>query len=391
MIYELYTIDVCFDDRFVSYLAQSSKTGKMMDSNDLPHSLQPYRDDTVQSNSKPMKDVVTGETVCMATLCPDATNYNRGKCEAGTLTEMSIEDDYISKSRLDDVREGQASTIEVNTLGSRNSVEYDDGIDGAELDFTAVATLKECYPPTKSVVNRCKTFEKVTEMRESWIEVTIIDDIDDLGKADGYKLDEILYVLQSLKNFQIKENIEEELLSLQIDRISFGDLNLGCMTKENEMCRSLFDGNTGTLDVLVEKVFRKSLLAYYKALRFLAYVDQHTVNRDTKALLHNGRAQLQNVFMVVKRAIELNQWPVPELQTTQDSVKRFVASLPHLMDEYLKCDGSRDSGELSELELSSYQKQLIINYEIVSEVDFTLSCLNEVMCKLETKVLEMRY
>ena len=262
------------------------------------------------------------------------------------------------------------------------------------LEVTVTEEIKEnqvhCHCGDKAGDRTLSLTEKI---RESFVKIVIID-TDDFGdednnKPDQYRLGEIWHDIQPLSSiYKIKQNLAQELSLVNIATGSLNDLNLGCMNQ------SIEDGaftvsRDNESEKSIHKILEKSTPSFYLAFLLVRYVCEHTTNSAIKKLLDNQNEYLENVCSVLKNALIVNGWIVPDLLRTREKFDEFKAGLPSLIDDYLKSKSqfSNLCSEGSGCELLRQHKQLVINYEIVSEVELAMSYLREVFEEIKADVL----
>ena len=265
-------------------------------------------------------------------------------------------------------------------------------------DFTdnvGLTVTKETRETFVSVQGDKKTGEEFTST-ESLIEsvATIIiidaeDYVEETAESDQYRLDEIWHNIQPLTVlYKVKENLAKELSLVNVMPGNFNDFNLESMgSLEGEISFRRLSENENS----IHRTFEKSIPLYYLASLLVKYVREHTENVDTKKLLQTQQEHLLNVCKVLENAVEVNGWPVPDLESTVDKFDHFKARLPELVDEYLtNVPESRSPSiriERSGPKLLPQLKQFVINYEIVSEVERAVSRLHHVFGIMKKKVL----
>ena len=224
------------------------------------------------------------------------------------------------------------------------------------------------------------------------VNVVIIDAHDygeDSDKPDQYRLSEICNNIQPLSNIhEIKQNLARDLSLVNIETENIDDFYLGCMNllKNEEISIPRFRSES---EDTVHNVLEKSLPFFYLAMLSLDYARENTENVDMKKSLSLQEQHLQNVCNVLQNALEVNGWSVPELGTTRNKFDELKARIPGYMNEYLMLRyPSTDSNARSEAEWLRQHKQLVVNYEIVSEVQLAVSRLCAVLEMLKVDVLD---
>ena len=224
------------------------------------------------------------------------------------------------------------------------------------------------------------------------VNVVIIDAQDygeDSEKPDQYRLSEIWRNIQPLSNIhEIKQNLARDLSLVNIETENIDDFYLGCMNllKNEEILIPRFRSES---EDTVHNVLEKSLPLFYLAVLSLDYARENTENVDMKQSLSLQEQHLQNVCNVLQNALEVNGWSVPELGTARNKFDELKARIPGYMNEYLMLRyPSTYSNAGSEAAWLRQHKQLVVNYEIVSEVQLAVSRLCAVLEMLKVDVLD---
>ena len=240
---------------------------------------------------------------------------------------------------------------------------------------------------------RCDKKDKgnCEKMIESEVKIVIIDAFDyddDIEKADKYWLEEIWFNIQPLTNFyEIMQCFAKELAKLGIDVENLKDFNLGSMAslQGDEISISSVTRDS------IKNVLKKSMILYYLAYVLLNYVDEQSPNASTKNILNHKREYLLNALKVFENALKVNGWSIPDLESTQKYFDKFKASLNGLTTEYIKSVPEYQfTGAHSKPwpDLLRLHEQLVINYEIVSEIKSAISCLHEVWRTIKWETLD---
>lgn len=237
-----------------------------------------------------------------------------------------------------------------------------------------------------------KVNENMNLNEKTIVNVVIIDAHDygeDSEKADKYRLSEICYNIQPLSNIlEIKQNLARDLSLVNIETENISDFYLGCMNllKNEEISIPRFRSET---EDTVHDILEKSLRLFYLAVLSLDYARENTENVDVKKSLSLQEQHLQNVCNVLQNALEVNGWSVPELGTTRSKFDELKASIPGCMNEYLRLRyPSTYSNAGPEAEWLRQHKQMVVNYEIVSEVHLAVSRRCAVLEMLKVVVLD---
>ncbi|CAB4005241.1 Hypothetical predicted protein [Paramuricea clavata] len=235
----------------------------------------------------------------------------------------------------------------------------------------------------KKIGGKCNLAENLIESVVKIIIIDADDFGDDTGTPDRYRLGEIWSNIQPLTDiYEIKQNLAKDLSLVNVPARSFCDFNLACMSllKGGEI--SLLRFSESESESSIHNTLEKSLPLYYLASLFVHYLYEYTENVEIKKLLKRQNEHLQNVCNVFENALEVNGWSVPDLATTREKFNQFQARLPGLADQYIKSvPESRYAsthGEGSGSELLRQHKQLVINYEIVSEIEYAITSLRDV-------------
>ena len=231
------------------------------------------------------------------------------------------------------------------------------------------------------------------KVNEKTIVNVVIIDAHDYGegseKPDQYRLSEICSSIQPLSNIhEIKQNLARDLSLVNIETENIDDFYLGCMNllKNEEISIPRFRSES---EDTVHNVLEKSLPFFYLAMLSLDYARENTENVDMKKSLSLQEQHLQNVCNVLQNALEVNGWSVPELGTTRIKFDELKARIPSYMNEYLMLRyPSTYSNAGFEVEWLRQHKQLVVNYEIVSEVQLAVSRLCAVLEMLKVDVLD---
>lgn len=233
----------------------------------------------------------------------------------------------------------------------------------------------------KKIGGKCNLIENLIESVVKIIIIDADDFGDDTGTPDRYKLGEIWYNIQPLTDiYEIKQNLAKDLSLVNVPARSFCDFNLGCMSllKGGEISLLRFSESENSIHSTLEK----SMPLYYLASLFVDYLYEYTENVEIKKLLKRQKEHLQNVCNVFENALEVNGWSVPDLATTREKFNQFQARLPGLADQYIKSVPefryASTHTEGSGSELLRQHKQLVINYEIVSEIEYAITSLRDV-------------
>lgn len=269
----------------------------------------------------------------------------------------------------------------------KNTSMDEDTTDGVKL--TVTEKIRETFV---DVHGDSKVNENINLTEKTVVKVVIIDAHDygeDSEKPDQYRLSEIWYNIQPLSNIdEIKRNVANDLSLVNIETENINDFYLGCMNLLKNEKISVPHFRTET-ENSIHDTLEKSMLLFYLASLLIDYAREYTKNVDIKKSLGLQEQHLQNVCKVLQNALEVNGWSVPELGTTRNKFEEFKAKLPSYMDEYLTLKyPSTYSSAGSEADWLRQHKQLVVNYEIISEVQYEVSRLCVVLNVIKADVLD---